>query len=165
MGAADHRHGGRCRARARTRGAPRCGEQPPGSGGYQVFLVTRIREAYGHGAEPRQAITTGFQHSAMVITAAAIIMTCVFAGFIGATEAVIKALGFGLSVAVAFDAFIVCMTILPAALALLGDRAWSLPARIDRILPRVDIEGEKLANAPVTVPAPSAPAPDYSTHR
>jgi RND superfamily putative drug exporter len=132
---------------------------------YQVFLVTRIREAYVHGAAPRQAITSGFQHSARVITAAALIMISVFAGFIGANDAIIKTLGFGLAVAVAFDAFIVRMTIVPAALALLGKRAWSLPAWIDRILPNVDIEGEKLTSHPAPVPVPTAPAPDYSTHR
>ncbi|MEG8279820.1 MMPL family transporter [Streptomyces sp. AHA2] len=112
---------------------------------YQVFLVTRIREAYIHGADPAEAITVGFRHSAKVITAAALIMISVFAGFAGSSEAVIKALGFGLAAAVAFDAFVVRMTIVPAALALLGHRAWSLPAWIDRILPVVDIEGEKLS--------------------
>ncbi|MGW3495328.1 MMPL family transporter [Streptomyces sp. NPDC001020] len=129
---------------------------------YQVFLVTRIREAYVHGAEPRQAITAGFQHSAKVITAAAIIMICVFAGFIGSTEPVIKALGFGLAIAVAFDAFVVRMTIVPAALALLGRRAWSLPAWIDRILPDVDIEGDKLTRHSPGLPQRTAPAPDFS---
>lgn len=73
---------------------------------YQVFLVTRIREAYVNGADPRQAITAGFQHSAKVVTAAALIMISVFAGFVGASEAVIKALGFGLATAVAFDTFV-----------------------------------------------------------
>jgi RND superfamily putative drug exporter len=129
---------------------------------YQVFLVTRIREAYVHGADPRQAVTVGFQHSAKVITAAAIIMICVFAGFIGSTEPVIKALGFGLAVAVAFDAFLVRMTIVPAALALLGRRAWSLPAWIDRILPDVDIEGEKLAQHASPLPQQTTPTPDFS---
>ncbi|MFJ9085556.1 MMPL family transporter [Streptomyces sp. NPDC102384] len=117
---------------------------------YQVFLVTRIREAYVNGADPRQAITAGFQHSAKVVTAAALIMISVFAGFVGATEAVIKALGFGLATAVVFDAFVVRMTIVPAALALLGDRAWSLPTWLDRILPHVDLEGEKLAQHTAT---------------
>ncbi|HEY9329148.1 MAG TPA: MMPL family transporter [Streptomyces sp.] len=111
---------------------------------YQVFLVTRIREAYVHGADPHQAITAGFRHSAKVVTAAALIMISVFAGFVGANEAVIKALGFALATAVLFDAFVVRMTIVPAALALLGNRAWSLPAWLDRILPHVDLEGEKL---------------------
>ncbi|MCX5397643.1 MMPL family transporter [Streptomyces sp. NBC_00102] len=112
---------------------------------YQVFLVTRMREAYVHGADPRTAIETGFRHSAKVVTAAALIMISVFAGFIGAQEAIIKALGFALAVAVALDAFVVRMTIVPAVLTLLGKHAWSLPRWIDRILPEVDIEGEKLA--------------------
>ncbi|MFJ8754938.1 MMPL family transporter [Streptomyces sp. NPDC102441] len=112
---------------------------------YQVFLVTRMREAYIHGDDARTAIETGFKHSATVVTAAALIMISVFAGFVGSHDAMIKSLGFGLAIAVAFDAFIVRMTLVPAALALLGKRAWSLPAWIDRILPNVDIEGEKLA--------------------
>ncbi|MGW6010223.1 MMPL family transporter [Streptomyces sp. NPDC055210] len=121
---------------------------------YQVFLVTRMREAYVHGADPRTAIETGFKHSATVVTAAALIMISVFAGFVGSHDAMIKALGFGLAIAVAFDAFIVRMTIVPAVLALLGRRAWSLPAWIDRILPNVDIEGEKLTrHTPAPAPA------------
>ncbi|WP_326721271.1 MMPL family transporter [Streptomyces sp. NBC_00243] len=113
---------------------------------YQVFMVTRMREAYVHGADARTAIEAGFKQSATVVTVAALIMITVFSGFMGAHDPMIKSLGFGLAVAVAFDAFIVRMTIVPAVLALLGDRAWSLPARIDRILPNVDIEGEKLAH-------------------
>ncbi|MGW7541354.1 MMPL family transporter [Streptomyces sp. NPDC054770] len=120
---------------------------------YQVFLVTRIRESYVHGAGAREAITDGFRHSGKVVTAAALIMTGVFGGFIGGDDAMIKSLGFGLAAAVLFDAFVVRMTIVPAVLALLGDRAWSLPGWIDRRLPHVDIEGEKLARA--TAPAPA----------
>ncbi|MFF2526515.1 MMPL family transporter [Streptomyces liangshanensis] len=122
---------------------------------YQVFLVTRMREAYVRGADARTAIETGFRHSAKVVTAAALIMISVFAGFIGSQEPMIKSLGFGLAVAVALDAFVVRMTIVPAALALLGKRAWALPAWIDRVLPDVDIEGEKLREKvpPEEVPA------------
>ncbi|MER7178266.1 MMPL family transporter [Streptomyces hyaluromycini] len=120
---------------------------------YQVFLVTRIRESYVHGAGAREAITDGFRHSGKVVTAAALIMTGVFGGFIGGDDAMIKSLGFGLAAAVLFDAFVVRMTIVPAVLALLGDRAWSLPGWIDRRLPHVDIEGEKLAVAAEPAPA------------
>ncbi|THC43115.1 MMPL family transporter [Streptomyces sp. A1499] len=112
---------------------------------YQVFLVTRIREAHVHGANARAAIEIGFRHSATVITAAAAIMIAVFAGFVGSQDAMLKSMGLGLAIAVAFDAFIVRMTIVPAALALLGERAWSLPRWLDRVLPDIDIEGEKLA--------------------
>ncbi|MDQ0596813.1 RND superfamily putative drug exporter [Streptomyces canus] len=111
---------------------------------YEVFLVSRMREAYVHGDRPAQAIVTGFRHSARVVAAAAVIMIAVFSGFIGAQESMIKTMGFGLAVAVLFDAFVVRMAIVPAVLALLGDKAWWLPARLDRLLPRVDVEGAGL---------------------
>jgi RND superfamily putative drug exporter len=111
---------------------------------YEVFLVTRMREAYIHGEKASQAVVTGFNHSARVVTAAAVIMTAVFAGFIGSSEAMVKMIGFGLAIAVLFDAFIVRMAIVPAVLALLGRKAWWLPKWLDRVLPNVDVEGEGL---------------------
>uniref|UniRef100_A0AAU2JNF0 MMPL family transporter n=1 Tax=Streptomyces sp. NBC_00049 TaxID=2903617 RepID=A0AAU2JNF0_9ACTN len=111
---------------------------------YEVFLVTRMREAYVHGERPGQAVVTGFQYSARVVVAAAVIMIAVFAGFIGASEQMVKMIGFGLAVAVFFDAFVVRMAIVPAVLALLGHKAWWLPKWLDRILPNVDVEGESL---------------------
>ncbi|MBT2675808.1 MMPL family transporter [Streptomyces sp. ISL-14] len=111
---------------------------------YEVFLVTRIREAYVHGERPTQAVVTGFRHSARVVTAAAIIMIAVFSGFIGASESMVKMIGFGLAIAVLFDAFVVRMAIVPAVLALLGKKAWWLPKWLDRALPNVDVEGEGL---------------------
>ncbi|MEU7279224.1 MMPL family transporter [Streptomyces sp. NPDC045431] len=111
---------------------------------YEVFLVTRMREAYVHGERPGQAIVTGFRHGARVVTAAAVIMIAVFAGFIGSSEQMVKMIGFGLAVAVFFDAFIVRMAIVPAVLALLGRAAWWLPRWLDRVLPNVDVEGEGL---------------------
>ncbi|MFI0239764.1 MMPL family transporter [Streptomyces sp. NPDC016845] len=111
---------------------------------YEVFLVTRMREAYVHGERPAQAIVTGFRHGARVVTAAAVIMIAVFAGFIGSSEQMVKMIGFGLAIAVFLDAFVVRMTIVPAVLALLGKRAWWLPKWLDRALPNVDVEGEGL---------------------
>jgi RND superfamily putative drug exporter len=111
---------------------------------YEVFLVTRMREAFVHGETPGQAVVTGFTHGARVVSAAAVIMISVFAGFIGSSESMIKMMGFGLAIAVAFDAFVVRMTIVPAVLALLGGAAWWLPRRLDRALPNVDVEGEQL---------------------
>ncbi|WP_433323556.1 MMPL family transporter [Spirillospora sp. CA-294931] len=111
---------------------------------YQVFLVTRMREDYVHGAAPKEAVTSGFRHGARVVTAAAIIMMAVFAGFIASDESMIKMMGFALAIGVFFDAFIVRMTIVPAVMALLGRSAWWLPRWLDRILPDVDVEGEKL---------------------
>ncbi|MDV5146307.1 MMPL family transporter [Streptomyces sp. SBC-4] len=112
---------------------------------YEVFLVTRMREAYVHGERPGEAIVTGFRHSARVVVAAAVIMIAVFSGFIGMTDQMIKMIGFGLAVAVLFDAFVVRMAIVPAVLALLGHKAWWLPKWLDRLLPNVDVEGESLA--------------------
>ncbi|MDN5381817.1 MMPL family transporter [Streptomyces sp. LB8] len=111
---------------------------------YEVFLVTRMREAYVHGEKPGQAVVTGFRHGARVVTAAAIIMIAVFSGFIGSSESMVRMIGFGLAVAVFFDAFIVRMAIVPAVLALLGHKAWWLPKWLDRVLPNVDVEGEGL---------------------
>ncbi|MFD7457540.1 MULTISPECIES: MMPL family transporter [unclassified Streptomyces] len=111
---------------------------------YEVFLVTRMREAYVHGEKPSQAVVTGFRHGARVVTAAAVIMMAVFAGFIGSSESMVKMIGFGLAIAVFFDAFVVRMAIVPAVLALLGGKAWWLPKWLDRALPNVDVEGEGL---------------------
>ncbi|MEU3958834.1 MMPL family transporter [Streptomyces buecherae] len=111
---------------------------------YEVFLVTRMREAYVHGESPEQAVVTGFTHGARVVSAAAVIMISVFAGFIGSHDQMVKMIGFGLAIAVLFDAFIVRMTIVPAVLGLLGKSAWWLPGWLDKILPNVDVEGEKL---------------------
>ncbi|APE22153.1 MULTISPECIES: MMPL family transporter [Streptomyces] len=122
---------------------------------YEVFLVTRMREAYVHGERPGEAIVTGFRHSARVVTAAAVIMIAVFSGFIGMTDQMIKMIGFGLAVAVLFDAFVVRMAIVPAVLALLGHKAWWLPKWLDRLLPNVDVEGEGLAET-----APGQAKPD-----
>ncbi|MDH6282517.1 RND superfamily putative drug exporter [Rhodococcus sp. LBL1] len=114
---------------------------------YQVFLVTRMREEYVHGASAKDAVTHGFQHGARVVTAAAIIMISVFAAFIAEPNSFIKSMGFALAAAVFFDAFVVRMLVIPSVMALLGDKAWWLPKWLDKILPNVDIEGEKLARA------------------
>jgi putative drug exporter of the RND superfamily len=111
---------------------------------YQVFLAIRMREDYVHGATARDAVITGFRHSARVVTAAAIIMISVFGGFIFSHQAFIKPIGFALAFGVLVDAFIVRMTIVPAVMSLLGRSAWWLPRWLARILPNVDVEGAKL---------------------
>ncbi|MEU6139671.1 MMPL family transporter [Streptomyces sp. NPDC047081] len=129
---------------------------------YEVFLVSRMRESYVHGETARQAVVSGFRHSARVVVAAALIMIAVFAGFVGEDDSMIKMIGFGMASAVLFDAFVVRMALVPAVLALLGDRAWWLPKWLDRILPRVDVEGEALTRHLTAVPdqdsAPDEPA-------
>lgn len=111
---------------------------------YQVFLVSAMREMHVHGTDARTAVVTGFNQSARVVTAAAIIMVSVFGGFIFAELAMIRPIGFGLAFGVLVDAFLVRMTLTPAVLSLLGEKAWWLPRRLDRALPNVDVEGAKL---------------------
>jgi RND superfamily putative drug exporter len=111
---------------------------------YQVFLVTRMREAFVHGDGPDEAVVKGFDQGARVVTAAALIMIAVFAGFIFGGDAFIMQIGLGLSFAVLFDAFVIRMTVVPAVMSLLGSKAWWFPAWLDRLVPNVDVEGEQL---------------------
>lgn len=111
---------------------------------YQLFLVSGMREAYAHGAEPRVAVQRGLLAGRAVVTAAAIIMISVFSGFIFSHSASIKPIGFGLAFGVLVDAFVVRMLLIPAAMHLLGRSAWWLPRWLDRVLPDVDVEGARL---------------------
>ncbi|WP_037908349.1 MMPL family transporter [Actinacidiphila yeochonensis] len=121
---------------------------------YEVFLVSRIREAHVHGEDARTAVVSGFRASARVVVAAALIMISVFAGFVTAQDSMIKTIGFGLAAAVLFDAIVVRMAFVPAVLALLGRWAWWLPRPLARVLPRVDVEGEALSEHLEPLPAP-----------
>lgn len=111
---------------------------------YEVFLVSRIREDYVHGGDARRAVRTGFLGSAKVVTAAAVIMFAVFVAFVPEGDMTLKPIALGLAVGVLVDAFVVRMTLVPAVLHLLGDRAWHMPRWLDRILPTFDVEGEGL---------------------
>ncbi|MFF2494932.1 MMPL family transporter [Agromyces sp. NPDC058064] len=111
---------------------------------YEVFLVSGMREEYVKTKEPRTSIVHGFQHAARVVTAAALIMFFVFFAFVPEGSGVIKGIAFALAIGVAFDAFLVRMTLVPAAMALAGKAAWWLPAWLAKRLPDVDIEGEGL---------------------
>jgi RND superfamily putative drug exporter len=113
---------------------------------YQVFLVTRMREEHVHGLEAVRAVIVGFTHGAPVVAAAATIMIGVFGGFILGSDAFVKSIGFAFAVAVFFDAFVVRMTIMPAVLVLLRERAWWLPVWLDRLLPNMDVEGSNLGH-------------------
>jgi putative drug exporter of the RND superfamily len=120
---------------------------------YQIFLVSRMHEAHSHGAPALTAIRTGFRQAAPVVVAAALIMFSVFAGFVPAGEATVKAIAFALAVGILFDAFVVRMVLVPAALALLGRAAWWLPRWL-RWLPVLDVEGAALEKAgPAHAPA------------
>ena len=115
--------------------AARPGQGLPGLPGLPRPGSLRPRE------RPAQAVVTGFGYSIRVVVAAALIMTSVFAGFVGNSQILVKMIGFGQAVAVLVDAFVVRATIAPAVLALLGERAWWLPRWLDRALPHLDIEG------------------------
>ncbi|SFJ04006.1 putative drug exporter of the RND superfamily [Paenibacillus sp. UNC496MF] len=111
---------------------------------YQVFLVSSMREAYVHGHHGRSSVVHGYEQASRVVVAAAVIMVSVFAGFIFAPDIMIKQIGFALAVGILIDAFVVRMTLVPAVMAVFGDRAWRLPKWLDRLLPNLDVEGEKL---------------------
>ena len=122
---------------------------------YQVFLVTRMREGYvSRGKTAGNAVANGYKHGARVVTAAALIMISVFAAFMLIDEPFIKAMGFALAAGVLLDAFVVRMTLIPATMYLLGDRAWKIPGWLDKALPNLDIEGEKLHRVHSREPEP-----------
>ncbi|GLW31627.1 MMPL family transporter [Actinoplanes regularis] len=129
---------------------------------YQVFLVSRMHEAHAHGASPRDAIVTGFRQAAPVVLAAATIMFAVFAAFVPEGNDTVKPIAFALAVGIAFDAFVIRMIAVPAALALLGRSAWWLPSWL-RWLPELDVEGAALERKASAVSAePSAPVVETS---
>ncbi|KQS56750.1 hypothetical protein ASG36_17050 [Geodermatophilus sp. Leaf369] len=110
---------------------------------YQIFLVSRMHEAHTQGAKAIDAVRLGFTRAAPVVVAAALIMFSVFAGFVPAGDATIKSIAFALAAGILFDAFVVRMVLVPAALALLGERAWWLPRWLGW-LPHLDVEGSAL---------------------
>ena len=112
---------------------------------YEVFLVSRMREEFVHTRDARGAIERGFTANAPVVTAAALIMVAVFAGFVTSGWFMLQPIAVALAVGVLVDAFVVRMTFVPAVLALLGRHAWWLPGWLSRALPTVDVEGEGLA--------------------
>lgn len=112
---------------------------------YQVFLGTSIREDHAHGVPARAAVRTGFHHAGRVVVAAAIIMVSVFGGFVLSSDTTIRQFGFALSAGILIDAFLIRMTLIPALLHLADERAWWLPGWLDRLLPTIDIDGQRLA--------------------
>ena len=111
---------------------------------YEVFLMSRVREHYVHSAKPRESIVTGYRQSGRVVTAAAVIMISVFGSYVLDVDPVVKAIGLSLAFGVLVDAFVVRLTLVPAVMVLMGRSAWWLPRWLDRAMPNLDIEGEKL---------------------
>ncbi|WP_280266337.1 MMPL family transporter [Nocardia wallacei] len=111
---------------------------------YQVFLVTRMREEFVHGATPKEAVIKGYHHGARVVTSAAIIMIFVFGSFILEADTTAKSMGFALAAGVLFDAFLVRMVLIPSLLILMGKWAWWIPNWLSKIVPDIDVEGARL---------------------
>ena len=99
-----------------------------------------------HSGDAHESIVTGYGHSGRVVTAAAVIMTAVFAAFLLDPDPVVKSIGLSLAIGVLAAALVVRMTLVPAVMALLGRSAWRLPRRLERVVPEVDIEGEGLTH-------------------
>jgi RND superfamily putative drug exporter len=117
---------------------------------YEVFMLSRIREEYDRTGDASTSVADGLAATARVITAAAAIMVVVFGSFVFEDNREIKLFGLGLGLAVFLDATLVRMVLVPATMALLGDRNWWIPSWLDRLVPRLTIESA----------TPAAPALD-----
>jgi len=113
---------------------------------YEVFLLSRVHEAYVRSHDPHRSVAIGIGGTARVITTAAAVMVVVFASFVADTDPIVKMLAVGMAVSVLIDASVVRMVLVPAIMSLLGDRAWWVPRWLDKILPHIDVEG---SGAPV----------------
>jgi RND superfamily putative drug exporter len=113
---------------------------------YEVFLLSRVKEEYDRTGDNASAVADGLTATARVITAAALIMVFVFGSFVLGYDRQLKLFGLGLSVAVFIDATIVRMVLVPATMELLGDRNWWIPAWMNRLLPKIDVEGKTSSN-------------------
>jgi RND superfamily putative drug exporter len=128
---------------------------------YEVFLVSRMRESYTVTGDPLQAVHSGARHSGRVVTAAALIMVSVFAAFLGTDSVMLKQIAFALATGVLLDAFVIRMTFVPAVLSLTRRAAWWLPDWLARLLPNLDIEGERLQHVTAhATPAAEARTPE-----
>ncbi len=123
---------------------------------YEVFLVSRIRELYSRGQEPREAIKHGVAAVGKVVAAAALIMSSVFLAFMTGDDRAIKEFGLALGAAVLIDAFIVRLTMVPAIMHVLNERSWYMPGWLDRLLPNITIEPPEEDDVPDAPPAVAA---------
>jgi putative drug exporter of the RND superfamily len=126
---------------------------------YNVFLLSRIHEAYNDGDGPRESVVHGMARIGKVILFAGMIMAAVFLAFVTQADVIAKMMGLGLGLAILIDVLLVRLVIAPAVVTLLGDRAWWVPRWLDRILPNVSLEGhlvrglDEREDEPVKVPA------------
>ncbi|HEX5771193.1 MAG TPA: MMPL family transporter, partial [Nocardioidaceae bacterium] len=135
---------------------------------YEVFLLSRVREEYDRTGRPGPAVADGIAATARVITAAAAVMVVVFSSFLLNDERVVNLFGFGLAVAIAIDATVVRLVLVPATMAVAGRLAWYMPRWLDRLLPRIshtrepldpiESELEELVSADPLRPEPADPS-------
>jgi RND superfamily putative drug exporter len=126
---------------------------------YNVFLLSRIHEAYNEGDGPRESVIHGMGRIGKVVVFAGLIMAAVFLSFVTASDTIGKMFGLGLGVAILIDVLVVRMVIAPAVVTLLGDRAWWLPGWLDRLLPNVSLEGRR-EDRPEAVDVEPEPEPE-----
>ena len=123
---------------------------------YEVFLLSRVHEAWIETGDPHRAVAVGIGATARVITTAAAIMVVVFASFVLSTDPTVKMLAIGMAFAVLIDASLVRMILVPSIMALLDARAWWMPRWMEPIVPHLQLEG---STAPAASAVPAAPAP------
>jgi putative drug exporter of the RND superfamily len=125
---------------------------------YEVFLLSRIREEYLRTGDNASSVAEGIARTGRVITAAAAIMVTVFSALMLNSDVISKVAGLGLATAILVDATIVRMVLVPSTMELLGDRNWWMPRWLDRVLPRIDVDGERVpqpVTQPTDVPTPT----------
>jgi putative drug exporter of the RND superfamily len=116
---------------------------------YEVFLLSSVREAFLRTGDSRGSVVEGLASTARVISSAALIMVAVFLGFAFDPSVVIKMIGVGMSAAIAIDATLIRLIVVPATMALLGRSSWYLPSWLDRLLPTLEPHSR---NDPVETP-------------
>jgi uncharacterized membrane protein YdfJ with MMPL/SSD domain len=123
---------------------------------YQVFLLSRIHERWAATGDTAGAIVHGVASTARLITGAAAIIIVVFAGFASGQLVAFQEMGFGIAIALALDATLVRLLLIPAAMRLLGERNWYLPSWLSW-LPDLQVEGHQPPTPPANVPSDDAP--------
>jgi len=127
---------------------------------YEVFLLSRVREEFIRTGDNDESVIAGLASTARVISSAALIMICVFGGFVLSEDPTVKMFGLGLGTAILVDATVVRLVLVPASMKLMGDANWWLPGWLDRLLPRVDIDGERALPQLVQTAASESTKPD-----
>ena len=113
---------------------------------YNVFLLSRIHEAYNEGDRPRESVIHGMGRIGKVILFAGLIMASVFLAFVATPDVISKMFGVGLGLAILIDVIFVRLVIAPAVVTLLGDKAWWLPGWLGKLIPNVSLEGHLVQN-------------------